>query len=138
MVPVAISAFPKMSSRLRQQFNTLGPSIQALQHPPDLHEPDPKPAWWRTQRPTRTHAPAADQGVLPPSNGTARHLPYGRAQLEWCPLDVLGQCLDLTAPPRTKAGTITKKALSLTVTICTYIYIYIDGCVYLYIPCMIP
>ena len=53
---------------------------------------------------THTHAPAADQGVLPPTNGTARHSPYGRAQLKQCPPGVLGQRLDLTAPPRIKAG----------------------------------
>ena len=41
VVPTDISAFPKTSSRLRQQFNTLGPSIQALQHHPDLHKPAP-------------------------------------------------------------------------------------------------
>ena len=39
VVPAVISAFPKTSSRLWQQLDTLSPSIQALQHHPDLHEP---------------------------------------------------------------------------------------------------
>ena len=55
-------------------------------------------------RSTHTHPPAADQGILPPTNGTARHSPNGRAQLEQCPLGVLGQCLDLTAAPRPEAA----------------------------------
>ena len=36
VVPAAISAFPKTSSRLRQQFNTLGPSISQHAMPGSL------------------------------------------------------------------------------------------------------
>ena len=52
------------------------------------------------------HAPPSipHKSSRPPSHGTARHSPYDRSQLEQCPLGVLGQCLDLTAPSRTKAG----------------------------------
>ena len=34
--------FRKRHQGSSNSFNTLGPSIQALQHPPDLHEPGPQ------------------------------------------------------------------------------------------------